>query len=162
MKYSAGISFLILEREACVEDSPPERIGSRSATRNRANFAPPNKYEIEGEQNRLGLDGVAILGDGGDGLVRNGIDEKSSDNSSDPRGRRVKTNRSPWPEFPGLPPFAALKEKRSVVLKPPGARERQVEELGRILTDQALAVFFSNSLCSLAPRAADGIATACG
>jgi hypothetical protein len=33
------------------------------------------------------------------------------------------------------------KEKRSVVLKPPGALERQVEELGRILTDKALAVF---------------------
>jgi hypothetical protein len=66
-KYSAGISFLLLEREACVEDSPPERIGSRPAMRKRANFAPRNKYEIDGEQN---LPDVGVVRrEGGFGLT---------------------------------------------------------------------------------------------
>src|SRR5260370_21208764 len=127
---------------------PPERSASRPALCEGANFAPENEYEIDGEQKKLGLDGVAVFCDRIDEIIRNGINEERG-GEEQPPARTARQNEKKShpaaerqrPEFPRLPPFPALIEQRCAIPEPPGAMERQVAEFGRILADKSQAVF---------------------
>ena len=87
----------------------------RFAVREPANFAPENEYEIDGEQKKFGLDGLAVFCDGIDEIIRNGINEESGSEEQPPARESRENEKKPEPaaerqrpEFPGLPPFPAL------------------------------------------------------
>src|SRR5258708_26076622 len=69
-----GIS---LRHVRCAAERKSTRAKLRFAVRERANFAPENEYEIDGEQKKFGLDGVAVFCDGIDQIIKNGINEES-------------------------------------------------------------------------------------
>ena len=132
----------------CAAERKSTRAKLRFAARERANFAPENEYEIDGEQMKLGLDGVAVFCDGIDEIIRNGINEKSGSEEQPPARESRQNEKKPEPaaerqrpEFPRLPPFSALIVQRCAIPKPPGAMEREIEEFGRVLADKTQAVF---------------------
>src|SRR5271167_1090155 len=61
-----------------------ERNALRFAKCERANFADEDEDEVDGEQKKLGLDGVAIFGDGIDEVIGNGIDEQGGSKEQPP------------------------------------------------------------------------------
>src|ERR1700687_64137 len=131
----------------CAAERKSTRAKLRFAVRERTNFAPENEYEINGEQKKFGLDGVAVFCDGIGEIIRNGINEESGSKEQPParESRQNEKKSEPAaerqrPEFPRLPPFPALIEQRCAIPEPPGAMERQVEKRGRILADQTQAV----------------------
>src|SRR5260370_731427 len=102
----------------------------------RANLAPENEYEIDGEQKKFGLDGVAVFRDGIDKIIRNRINEESGGEEEPPARTAGENEKKPKPaaerkrpELPGLPPIPAVIEQRRAIPEPPGAMERQIEKV---------------------------------
>src|SRR3984893_4660519 len=93
----------------CAAERKSTRAKLRFAVRERANFAPENEYEIDGEQKKFGLDGVAVFCDGIDEIIRNGIDEEGGGEEQPPARESRQNEKKPEPdaerqqqEFPEL------------------------------------------------------------
>ena len=149
----------------CAAERKSTRAKLRFAVRERANFAPENEYEIDGEQKKFGLDGMAVFCDGIDEIISNGINEESGGEEQPPARESRQNEKKPEPaaerqrpEFPRLPPFPALIEQRCAIPEPPGAMERQSEKFGWILATAPMCMAISLKalleleMISFAPR----------
>src|SRR6267143_733327 len=110
-------------------------------------LTPENENEIDREQEKFWLDGVAILGDGIDKIIGNGIDDQRGDEkwpaARAPRQHKQKaepTADRQRPKLPRLPPFPGLIEQRRSVPEPPHAMACQLAEFRRAFTDETKAI----------------------
>ena len=101
------------------------------AMRKAAKFAPNNGDKIDREQQKRRFDSVAVFGDGINKIIRKRVDDEGggveNPAAGPPREREQQAkpaDERKRPEFPRLPPFPALIEKRGAVPKPPGAMKR--------------------------------------
>src|SRR5260370_29118036 len=81
----------------CAAERKSTRAQLRFAVRERANFAPENEYEIDGEQKKVGLDGVAVFCDARELIISIRINEEngSKEQATTREGRQDETKPGP-------------------------------------------------------------------